>query len=161
MIKESITFKEKEEIFSMLNKMPLFGGLTNKELEFLIPLLTTASFRKGDFIFSQGDSPNNIYIIKTGEVKVIKMLENKEVELAAFSEGCLFGEVELIGILKYFAAARSYTDTTILILSRAALYSLYSKDIKLFTKIILNVAREACRRVAITDEYWLEKLENH
>ena len=156
--KPEVTFKEKQLIFSMLNEISLFGGLTAGELEFLIPMLTTASFKKGEVIFTQGESPNNIFIIQSGEIKIVKQLDNTEIELIRFKEGNLFGETELIGIFKYIASAIALTDLKLLVFSKSALYSLHSKDLKLFSKIILNVARESCRRTAKTDEYWLDKL---
>ncbi len=156
--KSEITYKEKQLIFSMLNKISLFGGLTAGELECLIPMLSTASFKKGEAVFTQGESPNNIFIIQTGEIKIIKRLDETEVELVRFKEGNLFGETELIGIFKYIASAIAITDVKLLVFSKSALYSLHSKNMKLFSKIILNVARESCRMTAKTDEYWLNEL---
>ena len=121
-------------------------------------MLSTASFKKGEAVFTQGESPNNIFIIQTGEVKIIKRLDEIEVELVRFKKGNLFGETELIGIFKYIASAIAITDLKLLVFSKSALYSLHSKNIKLFSKIILNVARESCRRTAKTDEYWLNEL---
>jgi len=156
--KPEVTYKEKQLIFSMLNKISLFGGLTAGELECLIPLLTTASLKKGETVFTQGESPNNIFIIQSGEVKIVKQQDEVEIELIRFHEGNLFGETELIGIFKYIASAIALTDLKLLVFSKSALYSLHSKNMKLFSKIILNVARESCRRTAKTDEYWLDEM---
>ena len=153
-----ITFKEQQEIFAMLNKISLFGGLTAGELEFLLPLMTTTTFSQNKTIFSQGDSPNNIYIIKSGIVKIVKTLDDIEVNLVTFNEGNLFGETELIGIFKYIASAIAVTDIELIVFPKSALYSLHSTNLKLFSKIVLNVAREACRRVAHSDEILLEDM---
>lgn len=156
--KSQITFKEKQEIFAMLNKISLFGGLTASEIECLIPLMSIEQFKKDETIFTQGGSPNNIYIVKKGEVKIVKTLDSTEVELIRFGEGELFGETELIGIFKYIASAIATTDLELLVFPKSALYSLHSINLKLFSKIILNVAREACRRTASTDDYWIGQL---
>ncbi|OQY41757.1 MAG: hypothetical protein B6227_04165 [Fusobacteriia bacterium 4572_74] len=153
-----ITYREKQLIFSMLNEISFFGGLTVGELEYLIPMFTTASYKKGETIFIQGESPNNIFIIQNGEIKIVKQLDETEIELIRFKEGNLFGETELIGIFKYIASAIALTDVKLLVFSKSALYSLHSKNIKLFSKIILNVARESCRRTAKADEYWLNEM---
>lgn len=153
-----ISFKEKQLIFSMLNKISLFGGLTAGELEFLIPMLRITSLKKGEVVFTQGESPNNIFIIQSGEIKIVKQHDDVEIELIRFKEGNLFGETELIGIFKYIASAITLTDVKLLVFSKSALYSLHSKNMKLFSKIILNVARESCRRTAKTDEYWLDEI---
>lgn len=156
--KSEITYKEKQLIFSTLNEISLFGGLTAGELECLIPMLTTTSFKKGEAVFTQGQSPNNIFIIQSGEIKIVKQQDGIEIELIRFKEGNLFGETELIGIFKYIASAIAVTDVKLLVFSKSALYSLHSKDMKLFSKILLNVARESCRRTAKTDEYWLNEM---
>ena len=156
--KSEITYKEKQLIFSTLNEISLFGGLTAGELEFLIPMLTTTSFKKGEAVFTQGQSPNNIFIIQSGEIKIVKQQDGIEIELIRFKEGNLFGETELIGIFKYIASAIAITDVKLLVFSKSALYSLHSKDMKLFSKILLNVARESCRRTAKADEYWLNEM---
>jgi len=156
--KTKINYKEKQLIFSMLNEISLFGGLTAGELDCIIPMLTIDYLKKGEFIFTQGQSPNNIFIIESGEVKIVKQIHDVELELVRFKEGNLFGETELIGIFKYIASAIALTDLKLLVFSKSALYSLYSKNIKLFSKIILNVARESCRRTAKTDEYWLDEM---
>jgi len=153
-----ITYKEKQHIFSILNNISLFGGLTDGELECLIPLLTISKFGKGEYIFKQGESPSNIYIVDTGNVKIEKSLDGVSVELAHFDEGDLFGETELIGIFKYIASAITLDDTKVLVFSKKAIYSLYTINIKLFSKIILNIAREACRRTAHTDEFWFSEM---
>jgi CRP-like cAMP-binding protein len=153
-----ITYKEKQKIFSMLNKISLFGGLTAGELEILMSLLTSTTFKKGDYIFKQGESPNNIYIIESGTVDIVKKYKDTNITLVEFDEGNLFGETELIGIFKYIASAVATTEVKVLVFSKSALYSLHSINIKLFSKIILNVAREACRRTAQTDDYWIKQM---
>lgn len=158
MNKFELTYQEKQHIFSILNHISLFGGLTAGELECLIPLLTIATFKKDQNIFTQGESPNNIYIVDTGCVKIIKSLDDVNVELARFNQGALFGETELIGIFKYIASAIPVEETKVLVFSKKAIYSLHSINLKLFSKIILNIAREACRRTAHTDDFWFEEM---
>lgn len=91
-------------------------------------MLTTASFKKGEAVFTQGESPNNIFIIQSGEIKIVKQQDDIEIELIRFKEGNLFGETELIGIFKYIASAIALTDVKLLVFSKSALYSLHSKN---------------------------------
>jgi len=46
-------------------------------------------------------------------------------------------------------------DTKLIALSRNALLSLFKSDLELFSILILNIAREACRRLHKTDEILL------
>jgi CRP-like cAMP-binding protein len=73
-------------------------------------------------------------------------------ELIVFGEGHCFGETSVIGIQPHAATAVTVGETELIILSRNALLSLFKVDLELFSILILNIAREACRRLHKTDE---------
>ena len=76
-------------------------------------------------------------------------------ELAEFSVGQCFGETSLIGIQPQSATMMAEEDSELILFSGTALHSLYKEDTKLFSKILLNIARETCRRLAQTDDVML------
>ena len=61
----------------------------------------------------------------------------------------------MIGIQPHAATAITVDDTELIVLSRNALLSLLKSDLELFSILILNIAREACRRLHKTDEILL------
>jgi CRP-like cAMP-binding protein len=67
-------------------------------------------------------------------------------------KGQCFGETSVIGIQPHAATAISVKDTELIVLSRKALLSLFKINLELFSILILNIAREACRRLHKTDE---------
>jgi len=141
-----------ERVVPILNKISLFGGLSDKQLYALFQLLQLVSYKSGEYVFKQGDQPSHIYIIIRGTIKIIAEEEGTPLELITFSEGQSFGETAVIGVQPQSASALAIEDTDLIVLSRETLLSLSESDPEVFGTLILNIAREACRRLHNTDE---------
>lgn len=144
-----------EEILPILNKISIFGGLNDKQRSSLFKLLGKASYSEGEYIFKEGESPSHIYIIRSGKVKIVSNVDNEPYELIEFNVGQCFGETAVIAIQPHAASAIAIEDTELIILSRKAILSIFDSDKSLFSILILNIAREACRRLHKTDEIML------
>lgn len=144
-----------EEILPILNKISIFGGLNDKQRSSLFKLLGKASYSEGEYIFKEGEAPSHIYIIRSGKVKIVSNVDNEPYELIEFNVGQCFGETAVIAIQPHAASAIAIEDTELIILSRKAILSIFDSDKSLFSILILNIAREACRRLHKTDEIML------
>lgn len=149
-----------ENIISVLNRISIFGGLSDKELYAVFRQLEQTSYRAQEYIFRQGEEPTHIYIILKGRVKIVVEAEGTPLEILEFGEGDCFGETSVIGIQPHSADAIAVQDTELAILSRQVLLSFFESDKELFGKLILNIAREACRRLHKTDEILLHYFSN-
>ena len=149
------------EVLCILDKISIFGGLTRKQLGVIFKELKKMSIKKDEVIFTQGGSPGNIYIIQNGGVKIVEELSSESLELIRFSTGDCFGETELIGIFPYIASAVATEDTNLIVFPRKALRVLYKEHLPIFTIIILNIARESCRRLAQADKRMFEMIEKN
>ena len=141
-----------EEIRPILGKISIFAGLSEKQLHTLFRFLEKARYKAGANIFNEGEQPSHIYIVQSGGVKLVANAKQTPLELIVFEEGQCFGETSVIGIQPHAATAISVKDTELIVLSRNALLSLFKIDLELFSILILNIAREACRRLHKTDE---------
>jgi CRP-like cAMP-binding protein len=141
-----------EEIQPILSKISIFAGLSQNQLYTLFQLLEKARYKAGENIFNEGEQPSHIYIVQSGRVKLVVDAKQTPLELIVFEEGQCFGETSVIGIQPHAATAVSVKDTELIVLSRKALLSLFKTDLELFSILILNIAREACRRLHKTDE---------
>lgn len=150
-----LPFLDIENVLPILNKIAIFGGLSEKQLYEVFRSLETVSYPAGEIIYKRGDAPSHIYIIRSGEVRIIVDEDDKSLELASFKTGECFGETSVIGIQTHSATAWAIEDTELIVLSRKALFSIFEKDKELFGLLILNIAREACRRLHKTDEMLL------
>lgn len=144
-----------KDILPILNEISIFAGLSQTQLHMLIRLLKRVFYKTGERIFSEGEQPSYIYIVRSGCVKLAVGVDQAPLELMVFAEGACFGETSVIGIQPHAATTVAAEDTELIVLSRDALLSLLKSDLELFSILILNIAREACRRLHKTDEILL------
>lgn len=144
-----------ESIKDILLKIPILGAMNEEEIKSLMRLFIPAIFKKGDIIIQEGGSPSNLYVIKSGDVSVLK----NGIELIKLGLGDSFGEVELIGIIPNLADCVALTDCELLILPKKNLYNLKKSNPEFFIKLILNIARECCRRLAKADNFIIHSID--
>jgi len=161
MIKQLCNLEDYSEVLCILDKISIFGGLTRSQLKVVFKELKKTSIKNGEVIFEQGKSPDNIYIIQSGCVKIVEELSKNSLELITFNTGDCFGETELIGIFPYIASAVASENTNLIVFPRKALRVLYKEHLPIFSIIILNIARESCRRLAQADKRMFEMLEKN
>jgi CRP/FNR family cyclic AMP-dependent transcriptional regulator len=140
-----------ENVIAILNKIAIFGGLSEKQLYSVFKLLKKVSYGKDELIFEQGESASCIYIIQSGKVKLFVESDNAKLELIEFGLGDCFGESSLIGIEAHTANAIAVEKTELIVLSSQALLALYNHDPQTYGLIILNIARETSRRLHKAD----------
>lgn len=80
---------------NVLKKCPLFEGIEENELDFLLSCLsaTEKSYKKDEFILSYGDKPLYVGIVLSGNIHIFQedYWGNRSI-LASVEEGFLFGE---------------------------------------------------------------------
>lgn len=141
-----------EEVLPVLDKMSILAGFSDKQLYSLFRLLERVSYKAGEIIFEQGQEPSHIYIIQTGKIKLFVSKDGTPFELIEFGQGHCFGEASVIGIQPHAATAVAVEDTELIVLSRTTLLSIYKTDLEIFSILILNIAREVCRRLHASSE---------
>lgn len=152
---------EYSTIFKVIEKTPLFSALSKEETKEMLSLMTLKSYKKGEIIFEQDSSPNNIYIIENGIVKLFHKKDEIDFDIGTFTTGNCFGEVALIGILPYIGTAVAMSELSVLQLSKISLHKLSKTNIMLFNKFILNISREVCRRLYLIDKQLVKALEEN
>ena len=133
---------------SYFQKYSLFGGLIEEQIKNIIPLMDHEEFAPGDMIITEGKPNDKVHFIIKGQVAVTK----REVQLARFSEGDAFGEMEVLDVMPAVASIKAVTQVTIMSISNKTLRTIYNMDLKAFSLIIMNLARDMSRRLRKTDE---------
>jgi CRP-like cAMP-binding protein len=110
---------------SVLASTQLFGPLDEDTLLALGDRLIDRRFRRGDFIFHQGDGGDSLYVVAAGRVKVFVTSESgEEMVLATIEPPQSFGELAIIDGGPRTASARAIEDTTLLALTRSSFVGL-------------------------------------
>ncbi|UZT81600.1 Crp/Fnr family transcriptional regulator [Caproicibacterium sp. BJN0003] len=79
-----------------VHKVPIFSFLEQDDLIHIASLIHHREYRKGETLFSEGDSPDTLVIVNEGSVKAFKITpDGREQILYVFSEGDFFGERNL------------------------------------------------------------------
>jgi CRP/FNR family transcriptional regulator, cyclic AMP receptor protein len=131
-----------------LQKYSLFGGLAEEQIESIIPLMQYEQYGPGDFIITEGKPNDKIYFLIEGQVEVTK----KDTVLSRFSEGEAFGEMEVLDVMAAVATIKSLSSVTLMSISNKNLREIYKLDVKIFSLMIMNLARDLSRRLRKADE---------
>jgi len=106
---------------NLLEKIPLFSDLPPEELDRLMAALEVVNLKSGDILFREGDVPEHLFIMVTGELEInMGSGTNNEMVLNVLTEGEYFGEMGLImpgG--RRTAGARARGDVVLLSMSRS------------------------------------------
>lgn len=103
--------------YHFLKKVPLFGSLSDEDLNRLCELITEVRLVPGDELFAEGDEGDAAYVIKEGEIAIIKSSGGREVLLAVRKQGEVIGEMSLLEAAPRFASGRARTDCVLLEIS--------------------------------------------
>jgi CRP-like cAMP-binding protein len=131
-----------------LQKYSLFGGLLEEQIESIIPLMHLENFGPEETIIAEGKPNDKIYFLLEGQVAVNK----GDVLLSRFGEGEVFGEMEVLDVMPAVASIKALSQVKVLSISNKSLREIYKKDVKIFSLMIMNLARDLSRRLRRMDE---------
>jgi len=142
-----------------LKELVIFHGLSDDELTFIEERIVERRVTAGDAVCLEGEPGNELYLILKGRVAVDKAGEaGEEREINELVTGDSFGEMCLIDIQPRSATIRALEDTNLAVFPYAALLELSQKNLGLFSKVLLNIAREFSRRLRKMDGRLVEFL---
>ena len=103
----------------ILQAMPFFAGLSERDWEQVIDLFSERQYQKDDYIFLEGEAPEALYIIRTGKVKVLRhSTDGKDVVLRVGGPGHLLGTVAVFDGGGYPGTAQVIEECTALVIAR-------------------------------------------
>lgn len=145
------------EINQTIGEMVIFHGLLDQELDLLVSRLELRNYLPGEIICREGEPGRELFVILCGRVTVLKTdPQGQERDLMKLNSQDSFGEMTLIDVMPRSATIRCDSHTRTASLSNAALYDIYRSNLEMYTKIILNVAREFSRRLRLMDDRFVE-----
>ena len=94
-------------VISLMTKSELFAGVDSATLERLRESATEHRLRRGDKLFEENDTANDLYIVTSGRIAIAnKSIDGRESMVALMESGDLFGEMPLFDSLGRSAEAR-------------------------------------------------------
>jgi CRP/FNR family transcriptional regulator, cyclic AMP receptor protein len=107
------------------------------------------NFNKDDLIFQEEAPGDRMHVIKSGTVKIVKKVKDKENTLAVLSPGEFFGEMALLDGLPRSASAKAGEAATVITITRANYSNLRENAPKTALKlmdILVNVLSNRLRQ---------------
>lgn len=83
--------------------------------------------KEGEVIFCEYEPGETLFFLKEGEVKLVKVITEKEKTLAILKKGDIFGEMSVIKKMPRSATAIAQTDIELLELNRDSFFQLVQK----------------------------------
>ena len=126
-----------EAITAALKKSLVFSGLSDTELAGLSRLAAARHLEAGQYAFWEGDAPDYFYILISGRIKVLKhSSQGKEVIIAFFGPGEMFGEVAVFEDKVYPASAQAAIDSQVAAIRKDDLLSFLAAHPQVVLRII-------------------------
>ncbi|MCU7924432.1 MAG: cyclic nucleotide-binding domain-containing protein [Candidatus Thiodiazotropha sp. (ex Dulcina madagascariensis)] len=135
----------------ILQEMPIFGGIEEAVLNYLLSKASTIQLSRGDFFFREGDLDNSIYILQQGSVAVYRSWQGRQYKLRRLAKGDCFGEMALMDCKPRSAEVIALEDCSAIQITAAQLADLYHVNPEQYTMIYMNLGREVCRRLREAD----------
>jgi len=136
----------KKDITSFLKGIGLFGEISQKGIALIAQESHENRFRKGDTIFSEGDSGETLYIIKSGMVKITKYTKDgKTKTLAILREKDSFGEMAILTRDARSATVEALMDVVTISLSKENFIQLIKQEPSIPMQIIKTLSQRLAR----------------
>jgi CRP-like cAMP-binding protein len=137
---------------AQLRDVGLFGALSDEFLEHLVATLSVSRILPGDTVFREGEPAREMYVVLDGEIEVLKKSRRgRETRVAILGPNDTFGEMSIIDMQPRSATVRALGPARLLKISTEEMDALYRHDLKSYTLIVLNIARDLSRRLRVTD----------
>ena len=111
----------------------------------------TKNLQRGDVLFSEGDTPESMYIVLSGRIAIAignQPIDGRESVLALMERGDLFGELALLDNGKRSAMARAIEPSSVLQIP----YSVVRQQLQLNPTMLWGVTKLLASRLRIMDE---------
>ena len=145
--------KKEDDIFTILNQVPIFSDLTPKELAEVEKIVHQRRYKKNETIIQAGDPGLGMYIVVKGSVEITEEDEKAgKRTLAKLSDGSFFGDMALLDEDPRSASVIALADSDILGFFRPDFLDLIYRKPKLGIKVLLALARVIGERLRHTNE---------
>lgn len=149
------------QLAARLRDIGLFGGLSDQVLEELAGSLAVVDLDAGAIAFREGDSGREMFVLLDGEMEVLKRSKRDvEARVAVLGPSDWFGEMSILDVMPRSATVRAIAPSRLLRITAQDLDALYRRDLKAYSLLVLNIAREMSRRLRVADNLLAELVAN-
>ncbi len=147
-------------IFDALKNNLFFGELSSNEIKRIAKIAYEREFQAEEYIFKTGQPAAAMFIILSGEVRIIREGEDETfVELVRLKKNDTLGELALLDNAPRSASAIAVKQTKLLAVFREDLNDFIDSNPELGAKILRKLAIITGYRLRLTNDLLIEKEE--
>ena len=126
-------------------------GITDDELDEMVHEAVVRTFPAGETLFSEGDEPDGLYLIRRGSVTISRTIGSREIVLSYVAAGNYVGEMALLSQSRRMATVRAAVATEAIVLPLQAFQHVLERnqslrggmEARVLQRLSQNVRREA------------------
>lgn len=147
-----------QTVTNIADKVGLFGGLKDSQIYQLVSIMTPVCVQQNDVIFNQGDQPTAMYVVLEGHVQLLFDINGQKLAKVQWGPGTCIGMTAVLGIQAHACTTQALEDCRLLQFTGESLMQIFEQDKTLFGHVMLNLARDASRRLHHTDQLIIEHM---
>jgi CRP/FNR family transcriptional regulator, cyclic AMP receptor protein len=131
----------KKQLTTVLGAVPLFGGLSSKQLRKVADLAEVARFMAGATLVKQGEIGDSFYVVLTGQAKVVASGRT----VNRLLPGDHFGEISLLDGGPRTASVVAETEMTLVLVTQKDFLAMLATDPEITVCLLEGMARSVRR----------------
>ena len=132
----------------LIRGCPIFKELYDEEIERIVSHCSVSQFENGETIALEGEEGRELFLLLSGKADVFKSLaDGKWLKIASLKRGDAFGEAVLLEEQTRSASVIANGKCDVLAVNVDDVFALFEKDPKIFSILILNIARVLAQRL--------------
>jgi CRP/FNR family transcriptional regulator len=129
-----------DETARLLERTPLFSGLSPSELQELAKVAVPRSYEPGQVVFREGDEGDTCFVVRSGAVKITREHGGRTIALAELRAGDTFGELSMFGGEVRSATAQALEPTAAVALLAGDIRRLLAGNPEIALKMLETMA---------------------
>jgi CRP/FNR family transcriptional regulator, cyclic AMP receptor protein len=138
-----------DRVLQVVRSLPVFRGLSPADQARIAGLASLKEFKRGDFLWHEGDDAESLTVIVRGRVKIVRQTGPSDVILELFGEGEPVGAIAVYNYMPYPASAICLEPVTLMLLPRRDYFELLDRNpefaraiIRELTKLVVGLTRK-------------------
>ncbi|WP_176330053.1 cyclic nucleotide-binding domain-containing protein [Oceanospirillum sanctuarii] len=142
-----------QDLISVLSQVPLFAGLTRRELKRVARIAHLRMYAQGERLFQMGHPGAAMFVIKSGKVDIVIPQEGStDLLLASLGAGTFMGELALLDDSPRSASAVAAEDAQAIAFFRSDFNKLIEKEAAIGSKVLKELAQIIGQRLKVTNQ---------
>ncbi len=137
------------QVDELTRSISIFKGLIDAQLRSISGICRVVQFTQGDTIFREGEVNRNLYMLLTGEVKILMGPEN--ITVGKVLAGDVLGEISLVESLPHSATAIVARDSQLIVVSHEDFKALKERYPRIGMTVMQNIARSLGNKLKTVD----------